>query len=226
MLATERNAGIDAVSLRERLGGYIATRHLLELGHRRIGMIDGGKLHGNSEKTDGYQQALAEWGVAFEPDLLRLRNGYSPTLGHSAMDELMALSPPPTAVFGSIDAFAIGAMDWCLRSGLKIPDDISIAGFDDVEFAAFASTPLTTIAYDSQALAVRAVERLLYLIEANDSEIEPVTQLVDPQIRVRQSTAPVRGASSGKVGAFSLAASGARRAKGVKQNAFLKSQTK
>lgn len=196
-LATERKEGIDTVSLRERFGGYIATRHLLELGHRRIGIIDDGTVDGNHEKIDGYQDALAEWGIPLDPKLLHLRRGNSPKLGHSAMDQFVALPDPPTAVFCTIDPVALGVLDWCARHGLKVPEDVSIIGFDDFDFAAFTATPLTTIAYDTHALATKAVERLLFLIDAADSAISPVAQTIEPHLKVRESTAPARSSHLG-----------------------------
>ena len=193
LLATEGHAGIDVVSFRDREGAYMATRHLLELGHRRIGMLDGGKPAGSGEKSAGYSQALAESGIALDPQLLRPIGGYAPGFGYRGMDELMALQAPPTAVFASNDALAAGVLDWCSRNGRQVPGDISVVGFDNIELAAYFSTPLTTIAYDPQAMARMAVERLLSLIENGEQAAgRPQRQAVEPRIIIRESTAPPR----------------------------------
>jgi DNA-binding LacI/PurR family transcriptional regulator len=189
LLAAETGAGIDVVSWRERLGAFLVIDHLIELGHRRIGMVDSGKPEGNTEKLDGYEQALSKWNIPIDPELERLKRGYSPALGSNAMAELMALPDPPTAVFGSNDAFAVGMLDWCHRNGLRVPRDMSIVGFDNTEFSAYTTPPLTTVAYDPAALAEKAVERLLFLIEATDKDIPPMSQLIEPGLIMRQSTA-------------------------------------
>jgi DNA-binding LacI/PurR family transcriptional regulator len=171
----------------------MATRHLLELGHRRIGMLDGGKPAGSGEKSAGHSQALAEYGIALDPQLLRPIGGYAPGFGYRGMDELMALRAPPTAVFASNDALAAGVLDWCSRNGHQVPGDISVVGFDNIELAAYFSTPLTTIAYDPQAMARMAVERLLSLIENGEQAAgRPQRQAVEPRIIIRESTAPPR----------------------------------
>jgi LacI family transcriptional regulator, galactose operon repressor len=193
LLASEGHAGIDAVSFRDRQGGYMATRHLLELGHRRIGVIDGGPLIGSGEKSDGYRQALAEYGIAFDPELLRLIPGYAPGTGYRGTEELMALPAPPTAVFGSNDTLAVGVLDWCVRHGFEVPRDISIVGFDNIDLSAYFSTPLTTVAYDPQAMARMAVERVLSLIEDDEGAVETSLRVIEPRMVIRKSTAPPAG---------------------------------
>jgi DNA-binding LacI/PurR family transcriptional regulator len=188
LLASEPDGGFDVVSLKERLGAYKATRHLIELGHKRIGIIDSGYRVGNPEKLQGYLDALAEANIGRDDRLIVSESGYSPVLGHAGMEALMIAAEPPTAVFASNDAFAFGVLDWCIQHGLDVPGDISVIGFDNIEFSAYAATPLTTVSYDPKLLAQMAVDRLLFLIESGGPETEPLMQHVEPEITVRKST--------------------------------------
>ncbi len=188
LLAGESQDGLDSVSLDERLGGYMVTDHLLGLGHRRIGMIDSGSLIGNPDKVEGYRSALSQWGVEFDPALLQLRRGSSAKSGREGVADLLAQPDRPTAIFCSNDMIAIGAMDACIERGLSVPGDISIAGFDDIEFAAYAKTPLTSVNNDPAQFAARAVERLLLLIESDEAH-PAVIDKIKPSLKLRQSTA-------------------------------------
>ncbi|EJJ27121.1 LacI family DNA-binding transcriptional regulator [Rhizobium sp. CF142] len=190
LLASAPGATLDVVSIKERDGARDATRHLIQLGHTRIGIIDSGHWMGNAQKLQGYLDALAEAGIERDDTLIVKKSGYSPNLGREAMVELMAAEAPPTAVFASNDAFAFGVLDWCRSSDLSVPDDLSVIGFDNVEFSAYAATPLTTVGCDPRELAGLAVERLLYLIEQNGAETAPLTQQIDLEIVVRKSTGP------------------------------------
>lgn len=188
LMAGESHSGLDSVSLDERLGAEMLTDYLLGLGHRRIGMIDSGTLMGNPDKVAGYRAALEKWDVPFAPELLQLRRGASARSGREGVAELIALEQRPTAIFCSNDMIAIGAMDACVGMGLGVPGDISIAGFDDIEFAAYAKTPLTSVNNDPGQFAARAVERLLFLIESEEAQ-PAVIDKITPSLKLRQSTA-------------------------------------
>lgn len=188
LMAGESPEGLDSVSLDERLGARMLTEHLLGLGHRRIGFIDSGTLIGNPDKMEGYRTALAAAGLPFDDGLVRLLRGSSPRSGREGMADLVAAGSPPTAVFCSNDMIAVGAMAACQDQGLAVPEDISIAGFDDIEFAAYAHTPLTSVRNDPTEFARRAVQRLLDLMEA-DGALEPVRMRIRPSLTLRRSTA-------------------------------------
>ena len=109
LLVGDPDAGIDAVCIDERRGAYKATRHLIDVGHRRIGIIDGANPLGNPEKLEGYQQALSEAGIDFDPVSASTRTATPPT-GYWAMDTMMSGSKPSEAVFAANDSLAIGAL--------------------------------------------------------------------------------------------------------------------
>jgi DNA-binding LacI/PurR family transcriptional regulator len=188
LLASPPGASLHAVRLNERRGARDATRHLIALGHTKIAMIDSGHSMGNDEKLAGYLEALGEAGISSDQDLIATVTGYSPDLGSRSMDKLMSTSLPPTAVFASNDAFAFGVMDWCRNMGLSVPREISVIGFDNIEFAAYAAIPLTTVGYDPRRLATLAVKRLLSLIESPDVPHARLQEEIEPEIVVRSST--------------------------------------
>ena len=193
LLVGDPDAGVDAVGIDERAGGYKATRHLIELGHKRIGIIDGSSALGNSEKRDGYFAALQEAGIDFDQNLWSEPKGFSVNAGYEAMDALIAAGGAPTAVFVVTDSLAIGALGWTLSHGLKVPDDVAIVGFDNIEFAEFASVPITSVNYNIAPVSTTAVERLLELIVAGETMPEPRMTLIEPDLIVRQSTTGKKG---------------------------------
>jgi LacI family transcriptional regulator len=192
LLVGDPDAGIDAVCMDERRGAYKATRHLLEIGHKRIGIIDGANPLGNTEKREGYQQALAEAGIGFDPALWIDPRGHSVERGYWAVDELMSVRKRPTAVFAVNDSLALGALSWSVKNGLRVPADLAIAGFDNIEFAEYASVPVTSVNYAVEAVTRMAVDRLMSLIGAGDELPEPRVTLIDPELVIRESTVAKR----------------------------------
>ncbi|HSP71025.1 MAG TPA: LacI family DNA-binding transcriptional regulator [Gaiellaceae bacterium] len=182
--------GIPAVSAAHGSGGRAATEHLLSLGHRRIAAITGpAGWMASTERLNGYRAALAAAGVMPDPVLV-VESSFEIDGGERAAAELLALPDPPTAIFGFNDNIAIGAMRAARARGLRVPDDLSVVGFDDSEHAAIAVPALTTIRQPLAELGRMAVSLLLRLLEHQRVEslsVELATRLV-----VRESTAPVR----------------------------------
>jgi LacI family transcriptional regulator len=167
------------------LGGRMAAEHLLELGHARIGALVGdAKIANIQERMTGFGAALAERGVALEPDYI-LYGAQNLALGDRVV-ELTQLASPPTAIFATNDIVAIGAWRKLVEQGCRIPEDISLLGFDNVEMGRLLLPPLTTIAQDISALGAHATELLLNHFR------NPLTEgcgvVVAPQLLVRGST--------------------------------------
>lgn len=189
LLTPDPESGIDSVAVDDRGGAHKATRHLVETGHRRIGLIDGTNPMGNREKRTGFLQALSEAGIDFDARLTADPEGHSTVRGYWAMDKLMSGAPErPSAVFAVNDSLAIGALRWCANNGLRVPDDIAIIGFDNIEFAEYAAVPLSTINYAVDMVTRMAVERLMQLISSGDHLPPPRVTLIDPDLIVREST--------------------------------------
>jgi LacI family transcriptional regulator len=193
LLSGGRDEGMDAVVVDSRVGARRATEHLLALGHRRIGIIDNAPGLGNFEKQDGYVEALEAHGLAFDHELAIDAERTGPGQGYVAAGALLALAKPPTAILAANDLLAIGAIHRCEENGIEVPRDMSVIGFDNIDLAAHARPPLTTVSYEADDLAQRAVQHLLRLIEAgnNASPLQPKVEFVEPELIVRASTGPV-----------------------------------
>lgn len=182
------DVGIDVVSVDDRAGSQRAIKHLIDLGHRRIGLLNPTPANGNNEKLEGYQRALAQAGIPFDADLVVATNGHYASHGFFALDELMSIDKPPTAIFCHNDSLAFGALRWCHRNGRRVPDDLAIMGYDNIQFAEFAEPTLSTMNYAVDVVSRLAVDRLLRLISAGDAPPEPRITLIEPELVVRDST--------------------------------------
>lgn len=164
------------------------TRHLLALGHRRIGFVTGHASYATStQRLAGYRSALEEASVVFEPSLVR-HGDYGFASGADAAEALLALPEPPTAIFASDDNMAAGVLSVAHRRGLAVPGALSVAGFGDDAIASFVWPPLTTIRQPTRTLGYQAADLLLaqpYRIERRELPFELVR---------RESTGPVRSA--------------------------------
>ncbi|MFD7425699.1 LacI family DNA-binding transcriptional regulator [Streptomyces sp. NPDC059818] len=172
-------------------GGMAATEHLLSLGHRRIGMIGGRPdAQCSQARVAGHLAALASAGIASDPALLR--NGFfrfDPSL--RAAQELLDLPEPPTAIFAASDGQALGVVEAARTRGLRVPQDVSVVGFDDALASQYTSPPLTTVRQpfaDMGRAAVRALLRLAAGQPLDSHRVELATGLI-----VRESTSPPRG---------------------------------
>jgi len=147
-------------------GGYEATRYLIDLGHRRIGHIQGPLKHQCShDRYQGYCDALREAGIERDPALV-LQGDFMPPSGRACAHTLLSLADPPTAIFASNDYMAYGIMAAAEEHGLSIPDELSVIGFDDTYPSALMQPPLTTIRQPFFDMGKRAIELMLSLLEA------------------------------------------------------------
>jgi LacI family transcriptional regulator, repressor for deo operon, udp, cdd, tsx, nupC, and nupG len=173
-------------------GAAEATRHLIELGHRRIAHIAGTrKAPSTARRLAGYREALEGAGLSAPQELLH-QGDFSMQSGASGMEKLLELDEPPTAVLCGNDEMAFGAVRMLHKVGLSVPEDLSIVGFDDQNMAAFYNPPLTTVHIPRHELGRRAALELIDQLEGRDVAHEVVlpTRLV-----IRESTAPPRGRS-------------------------------
>jgi LacI family transcriptional regulator len=181
------NLGADLVEVNHEAGGWLATRHLLELGHRRIGCITGPLgLSSSSQRLGGFERAMREAGHAVPNELL-YHSDFTSAGGHTAMQALMKLGRPPTALFACNDLMAFGAISAASSAGLVLPRDVSVIGFDDIALAAYCSPPLTTIAQPKQTLGALAARMLLARIVEPDRVFQ--RDILEPSLCLRQSTA-------------------------------------
>lgn len=178
---------VHSVTIDNLNAGREAARHLVALGHKRIGYL-GNRfgLQADMERFSGYRQILEEADIGFQPELVAHGDG-RPEGGMSAMERLLALPEPPTAVFCYNDMEAIGALRAVRERGLTVPGDVSVVGLDDLFLASYTDPPLTTIQQPKHQMGRLAVEILLQLLsgEKPDSHVTLAGKLI-----VRQTTAP------------------------------------
>ncbi|MED5617665.1 LacI family DNA-binding transcriptional regulator [Ideonella sp. BN130291] len=178
----------DLVEVNHEAGGYLATQHLLQLGHTRIACISGPQsLSSSRQRVEGYQRALREAGIAADPQLLRAAD-FTSAGGHQAMGSLLARKHQPSAVFASNDLMAIGAVCAAASAGFSIPEDISIVGFDDIALAAYSNPPLTTVVQPKHQTGELAAQLLLQRIADPARPLQ--REILQPSLCVRQSSGP------------------------------------
>jgi len=167
-------------------GAHKAVSHLVGLGHRRIGLITNAPLSYTAaqDRLTGYRQALQEAALPLDDELIRYGE-FSPQSGRRAMESLLALSSPPSAVFGASDVVALGAMAAARERGMRIPQDVALVGFDDIFFAAYVSPPLTTVRLPAYGLGWAAGELLIRL--TNEDELAETQMLLESELVIRQS---------------------------------------
>jgi LacI family transcriptional regulator len=172
----------------DRLGGYLATRHLLDLGHRRIGLIAGPAYASSSRgRVEGYREAMAEAGVEVDPAWI-VESTFGIDSGAEAAEALMKLPQPPTAIFAVNDNTAIGAFSALRRLDLAIPEDISLVGYNDIPLVSRLSTPLTSVRVPFDQIAGAALDLLSNGPSGNQDRIRVATPTLIP----RRSTAAPR----------------------------------
>jgi LacI family transcriptional regulator len=179
------STSVPLVQVDNRLGARMATEHLLSLGHTRIAHVAGPPDLGISEqRVDGYREALAAAGLIPDPGLIAT-GGFTEEGGYRATRQLMGRGFG--AVFAANDLSAVGVICALAEQGWRVPDDVSVVGFDDLRLSAFTTPPLTTIRQPAAEIAERATELLLDL--AGGGHVHEQLHLLPPELVVRGSTA-------------------------------------
>lgn len=144
----------------DRLGGYLATRHLLDLGHRRIGLIAGPAYASSSRgRVEGYRDAMAEAGAPVDPAWI-VGSSFGIDSGAEAAEALMRLDPRPTAIFAVNDNTAIGALSAVRAAGLSVPEDVSLVGYNDIPVISRLAVPITSVRVPFDQIAAAALDLL------------------------------------------------------------------
>jgi LacI family transcriptional regulator len=169
-------------------GASAMVRHLWAQGHRRIAMVSGPEGNFDAdERLRGYTETLAKLAPRIQPQVLR--GDFTEESGHRAGLEIARLRPRPDAVFAANDTMAIGCVAGIVEAGLAVPDDIALAGFDDIPVARYVNPPLTTVRVRIAELGEAAFERLMRAIERR-GEDKPSRQLLRTELVVRRSCRP------------------------------------
>ncbi|MDR3750987.1 MAG: LacI family DNA-binding transcriptional regulator [Terracidiphilus sp.] len=191
VLVNDQHPGafVHSVMICNQEGSRAVAKHLVELGHRRIAYLgDKFGYQSDTERYAGYREALDAAGIPLYPELVVHGDG-KPEAAMQAMDTLLALKSPPTAVCCYNDMSALGAMRSIYMHGLRVPEDISVAGFDDLFVASYTQPPLTTVRQPMRRMGKLAMENLLKLMSGEESEVKIK---VEAELIVRESTARVK----------------------------------
>lgn len=184
-----RKDGLTSFVPADFAGAYAATETLLKAGHRRIAHVAGETwMEAGKDRDEGYRQALTNWDVPIDLDIIR-RGDTSMQGGRQAAHQLLDLPQPPTAIFCFTDRMALGVYDAIHGRGLRIPEDISVIGFDNEEdLAAKLDPPLSTVVLPHDEMARRAVHALLELVE-NAAPPPPRLNKIECPLILRDSVA-------------------------------------
>ena len=168
-------------------GGFLATKHLIEAGYRRIAFVGGRESsHSNSERLKGYRTALASYEIPIDESLITNHDFYSES-GYALMESLLKLPHPPDAVFTGNDIIALGVLECLQKKGIRVPDDFGVVGFDNIIFSGYPQIQLTTISQPKYLMGKLAAEVLLN--EINGLSTRGVRKtILDPELIVRRTT--------------------------------------
>jgi LacI family transcriptional regulator len=180
--------GLDAVGIDNAKGAYRATKHLLDLGHRRIAAITGKAISTVSDRRlQGYRQALENAGLAFKPSYVYFGD-YLPDSGSRAAKHFLSLPERPTAIFAFNDLMALGALQALRAHGISVPEQMAVVGFDGIVMSQFASPALTTMRQPLKRMGQTAVKLLMERIRGQGPEQAQYIEL-EPELIVRASSA-------------------------------------
>jgi len=180
----------DYVVVDNLRGGYLVTRHLIELGHRRIAFVRGTPNASTSlDRESGYRQALDEYGVKYDEALVGQGN-YTYQGAYVATGQLLNVEPPPTAIACANDLMAIAVIDAVIDSGLRVPEDVAVTGYDDIAWAGSRSLALTSVKASMDVMAQEAVTMLLQRIQGSISG-PPRRVILRPKLVVRRTCGAV-----------------------------------
>ncbi len=184
-----------AISVANGEGAYAMVSHLVKLGHRRIAILKGPAGNVDAEeRLRGYRKALAEGGGEISPSL-EIDGDFSQLSGYESACEIIRREPRPTAVFAANDYMAIGLISALSERGVRVPRDMAVTGFDDIELARYLSPPLTTVRVDAYGLGERAVIQWLEAVRSNGAS-RPKQEVLPTTLVVRTSCGAGRSAGS------------------------------
>jgi DNA-binding LacI/PurR family transcriptional regulator len=181
---------VDSVVIDNVAGARKATNHLITLGHRRIGLVSApASVSVGRERRQGYEQALKKHGLPVDQNLIRMGD-FKESGGYRAALELLSCDPKPTAIFAVNNLMTMGTLKAIHDSNLRIPEDISVIGFDDMPWLTLLTPPLTAVCQPTYQIGAEAAKRLFRRLQGA-RDIAPETLVLQPELIIRSSTAPL-----------------------------------
>ncbi|WP_257352065.1 LacI family DNA-binding transcriptional regulator [Pseudalkalibacillus decolorationis] len=182
----DEEATVPMIRLNQFEGSYIGTRHLIERGHRKIGYCGGGSMSGlSTDRKNGLKKALEDIGLTLNPDWIFLKR-YSIEDGQKVMKEIAAMDDRPTAIFTGSDEVAAGVIKESKNSGIKVPEDLAVIGFDNQPIAEMIEPGLTTIEQPSEEIGEKAMETMVAVL--NEQKFDTSLNGLSLELVVRDST--------------------------------------
>jgi DNA-binding LacI/PurR family transcriptional regulator len=181
----------DSVTVANEQGAYAATRHLIKIGHKRLAAITG-PLHltNAKQRLDGFYRALSESKLTVAPEYLH-ETTFERAGGYTKARLILKLLPPPTAIFAGNDMIALGVIQAIRELGLHCPKDVSVMGFDDLDFAELISPSLSSVSQSGYQLGATAARSLMDRLNGDDGP--PKHLVLETQLKIRDSVAPLKG---------------------------------
>jgi LacI family transcriptional regulator len=178
---------VDYVGVDNELGGLLAVEHLIKLGHQRIGVIGGSRESSvGFERLGGGKKALAAYGLE-SPETYFVEGDFLKDSGYRGGKRLLKMPSPPTAIFATNDSMALGAFQAILEEGIRIPEDMALIGFNDIEFASMKRIELTTIGQKKFEMGALAVKTLVEKIEGGTVESPAREIFLKPELIIRNT---------------------------------------
>lgn len=175
----------------DKKGGRLAVEHLVDLGHEKIAFIGGpANVHSSRERMEAYKEVLKERGLPYDPGWVVFAS-FSQEAGREAARSLLSGGKRPTAIFAANDLIALGVMEAAEELGLRIPEDLSLVGYNNISYAALPRIQLTTVAQPTYEMGRIAVEYLLSVCSGKTKE--KLRCVLPPRLVVRKTTAPPKG---------------------------------
>lgn len=186
-----KDESIDTVVLDNRIGAYQVTNYLLGLGHRKIGLItSSGNFSSFRERQAGYEEALSEHGIVIDQTMIGYGDQRSTESGKQLALKLLNKKDRPTALFVTNNLFLLGALETVHEMGLRIPDDLSIVGFDDMPWARSFYPPLTVVAQPGYEMGRQAAT--MFFKRIDNPDLKPAVSVLEPRLILRNSCRLVR----------------------------------
>jgi LacI family transcriptional regulator len=192
--ANTEDTSVHSISTNNRLGGKLATLHLIEQGYQRVAHLRGPLGTSTAEdRFQGYIDALNEKGVPYDPVLIQIGDFQSES-GYEAMIRFLALSIPPDAVFVANDLMALGALEAINQKSLQVPNDIGIIGYDNIPLTNVIVPKLSTIQQPVSEIGIKAIESILRYINQPDEKI--IKERLDPILKIRNTSIKKKGSAN------------------------------
>lgn len=178
---------VDSVAINNYKGGLLATEYLIQNGHRLIAIIQGlEETTTNKKRLEGYLYALKNNRISIYEEFI-VGGQYSKASGYEATTALLQLDPTPTAIFATSDVITLGVYQALYEEQLRIPDDMSVISFDDIDFAEFLKSPLTVVRQPENLMGLKAVDLLFNRIMKGTSGAEVERIVLEPELVIRES---------------------------------------